>query len=79
MKTPPMLPTQAGRLGNILLRAQQTLRTGMDKKLEPVRITTPQYNVLAAIERNPSISNADLARGDFVTAQSMVGIMSNLE
>ena len=51
----------------------------MDNKLEPLGITTPQYNVLAAIEHDPGISNADLARGDFVTAQSMVGIVANLE
>jgi DNA-binding MarR family transcriptional regulator len=51
----------------------------MDNKLHPLGITTSQYNVLAAIERDPGISNADLARGAFITAQSMVGIVANLE
>jgi DNA-binding MarR family transcriptional regulator len=70
---------QAARLGYVLKRAQHALRTGMDKKLEPLGITAPQYNVLSAIEHNPGISNADLARGDFSTAQSMVGVVANLE
>jgi DNA-binding MarR family transcriptional regulator len=70
---------QAGRLAYILKRAQHALRTGMDKQLHPLGITTPQYNVLAAIEHDPGISNADLARGGFITAQSMVGIVANLE
>jgi DNA-binding MarR family transcriptional regulator len=70
---------QAGRLGYVLKRAQHALRTGMDNKLHPLGITTSQYNVLAAIERDPGISNADLARGGFITAQSMVGIVANLE
>jgi DNA-binding MarR family transcriptional regulator len=70
---------QAGRLGYVLKRAQHALRIGMDNKLEPLGITTPQYNVLAAIEHEPGISNADLARGSFITAQSMVGIVANLE
>ena len=51
----------------------------MDNKLDPLGITTPQYNVLSAIEHDPGISNADLARGDFITAQSMVGVVANLE
>jgi DNA-binding MarR family transcriptional regulator len=70
---------QAGRLAYVLKRAQHALRTGMDNKLDPLGITTPQYNVLAAIEHDPGISNADLARGGFITAQSMVGIVANLE
>lgn len=38
----------------------------------------PQYNVLSAIETEPGICNAELARAAFVTAQSMQGIVANL-
>jgi DNA-binding MarR family transcriptional regulator len=67
------------RLGYLVKRAQHSLRTSMDEALSPVAITTPQYNVLCAVEVEPGISNAALARSAFVTAQSMQGIVANLE
>ena len=67
------------RLGYLLKRAQHALRLHMDKRLEPFALSTPQYNVLAAVEQDPGISNAALARGAFVTAQSMVGTVATLE
>ena len=51
----------------------------MDELLEPIGLTVPQYNVLSAVQIQPGISNAALARGAFVTAQSMQGIVANLE
>ena len=51
----------------------------MDELLEPTGLTVPQYNVLSAVQLQPGISNAALARGAFVTAQSMQGIVANLE
>jgi DNA-binding MarR family transcriptional regulator len=51
----------------------------MDELLEPIGITVPQYNVLSAVKLQPGISNAALARGAFVTAQSMQGIVATLE
>ena len=70
---------QAHRLGYVLKGAQHALRLMMDQYLEPVGLTTPQYNVLAAVQAEPGISNATLARAAFVTAQSMLGIIANLE
>jgi DNA-binding MarR family transcriptional regulator len=69
----------ADRLGYVLKRAQHALRTSMDDKLSDLGVTTAQFNVLSAVERQPGISNASLARGAFVTAQSMLGIVANLE
>lgn len=51
----------------------------MDEKLAPAGVTAPQYNVLSAVQAQPGISNAALARNAFVTAQSMQGIVANLE
>ena len=70
---------QAHRLGYMLKGAQHALRLMMDKQLESLGLTTPQYNVLATVQSEPGISNATLARAAFVTAQSMVGIVANLE
>ena len=70
---------QKHRLGYMLKRAQHAMRTKMDQLLEPFSLTAPQYNVLSAVQLSPGISNAMLARGAFVTAQSMLGIVANLE
>jgi DNA-binding MarR family transcriptional regulator len=69
----------ADRLGYVLKRAQHALRSSMDDRLTPLGVTTAQFNVLSAVQQQPGISNASLARGAFVTAQSMLGIVANLE
>jgi DNA-binding MarR family transcriptional regulator len=69
----------ANRLGYVLKRAQHALRTSMDERLGHLGLTTAQFNVLSAVQQQPGISNASLARGSFVTAQSMLGIVANLE
>lgn len=66
-------------LGYLLKRAQHALRTRLDEALHPLALTTPQYAVLAAVELQPGISSAALARAAFVTAQTMQGIVVNLE
>jgi len=67
------------RFGYLLKVAQHALRTAMDDALRPVGVTTAQYAVLTALERAPGLSNADLARAAYVTAQSMQGIVANME
>lgn len=69
----------AKRLGYALKRAQHALRVSMDEALRPLTLTTPQYAVLSAVEAEPGLSNARLARAAFVTPQSMQGILANLE
>jgi DNA-binding MarR family transcriptional regulator len=69
----------AKRLGYVLKRAQHALRYAMDEKLGSLGLTTSQYNVLSSIHAEPGISNASLSRGAFTTAQSMLGIVLNLE
>jgi DNA-binding MarR family transcriptional regulator len=65
--------------GYALKRAQHALRTTMDRALRPLGLTSPQYAVLSAIELDPGISSAALARAAFVTPQTMQGIIANLE
>ena len=72
-------PALADRFGYLLKVAQHALRTAMDDALRPFGITTPQYAVLSALDREPGMSNADLARAAHVTAQSMQGIVANME
>lgn len=66
-------------LGYKLKKTQHALRLHMDKALRALDLTTPQYAVLAQLELKPGASNAALARSAFITAQTMHGIVSNLE
>jgi len=68
-----------GLLGYKLKKTQHALRLHMDEALRSLDLTTPQYAVLAQLELKPGISNAALARSAFITAQTMHGIVSNLE
>ncbi len=66
-------------LGYKLKQTQHALRLHMDDALRSLNLTTPQYAVLAQLELRPGISNAVLARSSFITAQTMHGIVRNLE
>jgi len=70
---------QERRVGNLLKRLQAGLRNAMDGVLLERGLTTPQYAALSALEREPGISNAELARRSFVTPQTMIRIVDNLE
>lgn len=66
-------------IGYKLKKTQHALRLHMDEALRVLELTTPQYAVLAQLELKPGISNAALAKSAFITAQTMHGIVSNLE
>ncbi|MFM9107543.1 MAG: MarR family winged helix-turn-helix transcriptional regulator [Chloroflexota bacterium] len=67
------------RLGFALKRALHVLRNRMDDALREIELTTPQYAALSAIEHEPWLSNAELARRCLVTPQTMNGVVVNLE
>lgn len=68
-----------GRVGYVLKRAEHALRLRMDEELRGLGLTTPQYAALSALESEPGMSGAALARWGFVTPQTMNGILTNLE
>jgi DNA-binding MarR family transcriptional regulator len=65
-------------VGYLLKRAQHAFRAQMDRALESHGLTAPQYAVLAALENDPGMSSADLARRSFVTPQTMIRIVAGL-
>ena len=67
------------RLGYCIKLAQHVLRVQIDDAMRPLGITAPQFAVLVAVDLDPGISNAALARAAFVTPQTMQGIVANLE
>ncbi|MGO1628683.1 MAG: MarR family winged helix-turn-helix transcriptional regulator [Microbacterium sp.] len=72
-------PISLGALiGYRLKAAQAVLRGRMDEALRPLGLTTPQYACLELLSRTPGASNSELARGAFVTRQTMNTVLRGL-
>lgn len=67
------------RVGYLIKRAQTVLHDAMADALGPLDLTVTQYAVLIALDEEPGLSNADLARRAFVTPQSMFAVLQELE
>jgi DNA-binding MarR family transcriptional regulator len=57
----------------------QTFRAAAEERLRPVGYTFTQSMVLCYVDREPGITNAELARRAMVTPQSMGEVLSGLE
>ncbi|MGS2591971.1 MarR family winged helix-turn-helix transcriptional regulator [Streptomyces hebeiensis] len=66
-------------VGYRLKRASAALRGAMDKALREHGLTVPQYSCLELLDERPGLSNADLARGTFVTRQSANVVLRGLK
>jgi DNA-binding MarR family transcriptional regulator len=66
-------------VGYVLKEAQTALRNALDAVLRPLQLTVPQYSCLELLGQRPGLSNAELARGTFVTRQSMNVVLQGLE
>jgi DNA-binding MarR family transcriptional regulator len=68
-----------GHPGYLLKRAQATLHAAMAGVLREHGATLAQYAVLTALDEEPGLSNAGLARRAFVTPQTMNQVLHELE
>jgi DNA-binding MarR family transcriptional regulator len=66
-------------VGYVLKQAAAALRAAMDAVLRPLELSVPQYACLELLAQRPGLSNAELARGAFVTRQSMNGVLRGLQ
>ncbi|MBB4067361.1 MarR family winged helix-turn-helix transcriptional regulator [Gellertiella hungarica] len=66
-------------IGYSLKITQHRLRQRLEAELAGTGVSAAQNAVLLAIDENPQISNASLARAAFVTPQSMQGMLVTLE
>ena len=66
-------------VGYLLKQAATALRSAMDAALRPLDLSVPQYACLELLGQRSGLSNADLARGAFVTRQSMNGVLRGLQ
>lgn len=66
-------------IGYQLKHLQSALRSHMDEALRPIGLSTPQYACLELLRREPGASNSELARGAFVTRQTMSTLLRGLQ
>jgi len=66
-------------LGYQLKEASSALRAAMEAALRPLGMTVTHYSCLELLSQRPGLSNSDLARGTFVTRQSMNILLQALE
>jgi DNA-binding MarR family transcriptional regulator len=66
-------------LGYLLKEASSALRTAMEDVLRPLGMSVTHYSCLELLAQRPGLSNSELARGAFVTRQSMNVLLQALE
>ena len=66
-------------VGYLLKEASSALRGAMEAVLRPLGMTVTQYSCLELLAQRPGLSNSELARGAFVTRQSMNVLVQALE
>lgn len=66
-------------VGYVLKRATVALRTAMDAALAEHGLTVPQYSCLEQLAHRPRLTNAELARGTFVSRQAMHQLLATLK
>ncbi|AGL18756.1 MarR family winged helix-turn-helix transcriptional regulator [Actinoplanes sp. N902-109] len=66
-------------LGYLLKEASSALRVAMEEVLRPLGMTVTRYSCLELLAQRPGLSNSELARGAFVTRQSMNVLLQTLE
>ena len=66
-------------VGYLLKQAASVLHGAMDEVLRPLGMTITHYSCLELLAQRPGLSNSDLARGAFVSRQSMNVLLQALE
>ena len=66
-------------IGYLLKEASSALRSAMEAALRPLGMTVTHYACLELLAQRPGLSNSELARGAFVTRQSMNVLLKALE
>ncbi len=65
-------------VGYTLKRAQSALHAAMDKQLSELHLGVSQYACLTLLAERPPLTNAELARGVFVSRQATHQLLTGL-
>lgn len=66
-------------MGYLLKEVATALRLAMEEALRPLDMNVTRYSCLELLAQRPGMSGSDLARGAFVTRQSMNVLLQALE
>src|SRR3954454_14747847 len=66
-------------LGYLLKEASSALRAAMEEVLRPLGMSVTHYSCLELLAQRTGLSNSELARGAFVTRQTMNVLLQALE
>lgn len=66
-------------VGYLLKQTASVLQVAIDAVLRPLGMNVTQYSSLELLAQRPGLSNSELARGTFVTRQSMNVVLQGLE
>jgi DNA-binding MarR family transcriptional regulator len=66
-------------IGYLLKQTTSALHAHMEAVLRPLGVTITQYSCLELLAQRPGMSNSELARGTFVTRQSMNVLLQAME
>lgn len=66
-------------IGYLLKEASSALRAAMEAALRSHGMTITHYSCLELLAQRPGLSNSELARGTFVSRQSMNVLLQSLE
>lgn len=70
---------ETGYIGYLLRQASNVTRQALERSLEDLDVTAPQFLLMTLINAYPGSSGADLARAAMLTPQTVSLVISNLE
>lgn len=63
----------------VLQRLTRAVHHELQARLAPHSLSVPEFTTLSVLVRRPGLSNAQLARRAYITAQSMQAVLAGLE
>jgi DNA-binding MarR family transcriptional regulator len=70
---------EQGHIGYLVRQASHAIRAGIERALEDLDVTQPQFLVMTMVGAYPGCSGADVARLTMLTPQTISLIIANLE
>ncbi|HEU4319851.1 MAG TPA: MarR family transcriptional regulator [Acidimicrobiia bacterium] len=67
------------RTSYLVARLDRLIRQRLSEALKPFDISVPQYTLMSVLDHRPGLSNAQLARRSYITAQAMHQVVNTLE
>lgn len=70
---------ESGYIGYLIRQAHNHIRLAIERALEDLDVTSPQFLVMTMVNAYPGVSGADVARLTMLTPQTISLIVANLE